>query len=1292
MKNFFAALFFILFLSPASANSPILIQERLQWTDEPQRVQIAGETFQRWGFQGAVFADDSPVLPVFVTRFPLEGYGRLSVEVVRTRYEKLPLQKLPESAQDLISEQLRFDTRIEKHHRSHYGKLAVVPIVRRGGGYEKLVEMEVRVEWTAVNRARPRGPGFADNSVLRNGDIYRIAVEESGIHRIGYDFLSGLGLNIDNVNPDNLQLFGNPGGMLPTDVFADRPDDLLENAIQIVGADDGSFDQGDYILFYAEGPDRWRAAGEGDFVFQKNIYDDRNFYFIKVGDEAGLRIEEQSSLDNTAFTSSASDAFVRFEEDRLNLMHEWRPNTQGSGQRWYGDRFRVAREKTYDNLFTLNNIDPTTPVRVRAEMALRALQRSRFTLEVNGASLQSNLARRVSFLSGPGSNEIDYAATGRLDETLQLEQAEVDVTLRYPHPAGAGDGSEGWLDFIQLNYRRQLVMNGDQMRFRDTRTTDFPTASFRLQTGNSNLEIWDITNPQRPRRQITGAGGQESVFGFNSQSLKTFLAFRPNGSFPQPEAVGPVANQNLHAINRLNMVILYHPEFEESARRLAEHRRNHSGLEVAAVPVQRVFNEFSSGRKDPSAIRNFMRMLYERDENFRYLLLFGDGSFDSRDIYELGGDFVPVYETRDFNPLSAFPSDDYYGILENENANNPLDGILNIGVGRLPVKTMEEATILVDKIIRYETEPNTLGDWRNRLVFVGDDEDGMLHTQQSNNIAVNIQERFGSFNLNKIYLDAFPQVSTPGGNRFPAATEAINQSIFQGALVMTYLGHGGSSGLAQERVLSISDILQWENREKLPLFLTATCSFTGFDDPAFVTAGEEAILNPRGGVVGLLTTVRAVFASSNAALTERALQRLFERRSNGDIRPLGEVMRLAKNDLNSSFRTENSRKFLLIGDPAMQLAIPRYRVETTAVDGEAVGGEITDTLRALQQVTVSGRLLNDEGELFREFNGLIFPTVFDKPLELTTLGQDPGSFRFNFEQQRNVIFKGRASVTKGEFEFTFVVPKDINFDFGRGKISYYASQTAQRNDAAGAYEGIVIGGAGEDALADDQGPEVEVFLNSTDFVFGGVTGPSPTLLVQLRDDNGINVVGNSIGHDLEGILDEDTQNTLLLNDFYEAEVDDFTRGSVRFPLEDLEPGRHTLRVKAWDVANNSAEGYTEFVVAEGEEIALERVLNYPNPFTEFTCFQFDHNLANQQLDVLIQIFTVSGRLVKTIERSFFSDGALRRDDCISWDGRDDFGDQLARGVYLYKVKVRAVNTGNTTLEGESAFEKLVILK
>lgn len=1290
MKHFLSILILLFFLSPASLRSQMRFTDTLEWFQEPQRIQTEGIVQSWWSFRGAILDDNTPFVPYVVLNLPAPGAGTLTCRLIDVQVEPLP-GALPSGLAPL-SNQPVFTTQVEKERDSYFSKISFAPFILHQGTPARIRSYVLEITWKAESQATVRSGEFSTQSLLRDGTIYKVAVTQEGTHKMTYDFLKNeLKLDIDRIDPRQITLLGNTGGMLPELLTQPKPDDLKEIPLFISGENDGRFDQGDFILFYAEGPDTWNYAPVNQqFRMVKNVYSTQHFYFIKIGTTNGKRVADQNNLPSAAFTSTGFDDFAHLEVDKVNLLHEW-VKSKGSGKRWFGDQMKNVREYKYDRYFQFPNIIPETAVQVRAEMALRAIQTSRFSLTLNGTTLQSGLAERVVELEGELDNIRDYAKNAFLEGAITLNSEAIEAVVRYAPPGGQNDGSEGWVDYIELQARRKLIMTGDQMAFRDIQTLKYPSASFELTNAGADILIWDITDPQDPKVQQVQRSSTSLKFSTSTNILRQFVAFNTTRPLLTPKAIGKITNQNLHALSRVDMVILYPQALAAEAAQLADHRRQHSGLIVELVEVQQVFNEFSSGKKDPSAIRNFARMLYLRDPGFRYLLLFGDGSFDARDIYKFGNDWIPTFQNESFNPLFAFPADDYFGLLEPIAGTDPLNGRIQVSVGRLPVNTPEEAAGVVKKIIHYDRNPTTLSDWRNRMLFVGDDEDGMQHIRDANLIADGIQAQFPSLNLDKVYVDAFPQTATSGGNRVPAVTEAINESIFKGVLVVTYLGHGGPNGWAQERILNIPDILSWKNFDKQALFLTATCSFTNYDDPTFTSAGEEAFLNSAGGAMALMTTTRAVFANQNAVLTEKSLEALFNA-PNGRYPTLGEAMQQAKNASSNIGITTNSRKFSLIGDPAQYLAIPKFRVVTQTIDSSAVTETTSDTLRALQRVQITGAITDLNGSILKDFNGILYPTIFDKAVATTTLGQDPGSYAYPYNVQKNAIFRGRSTVSNGRFSFSFVVPKDINYAFGTGKISYFAASEATRTDAAGYFEQIVIGGNTADQVADQQGPRVEVFMNNPDFISGSIVEPDPLLLVKLSDNYGINVAGNSIGHDLEAVLDENTQRTIVLNDFFTTALDDYRKGEVRYPLKDIPDGLHRVRVKAWDVANNAAEGFTEFIVAGSEGIALRHVLNYPNPFTDHTCFQFDHSFANQQLDVIIQIFTSSGKLVKTIQEQLFSDGALRLDDCIPWDGRDDYGDRLARGVYLYKVKIRANLTGTQTLFGESAFEKLVLLK
>ncbi|MBP6827856.1 MAG: type IX secretion system sortase PorU, partial [Saprospiraceae bacterium] len=1259
----------------------------LRWDAEPVKHTLSGgDVLEIWHFDGSSFSNETPTLPVFSEEFPLNGPSNISVDVVSVQYE--PFAKKASADDAVLGTALLAKTSVVQERNKFFGRYEFVPVRRSGNGFERVVSFTVNVRVTPETLpVSERGGPFTLNSALGSGTSYKFGVAGSGIYKLDYNFLKNdLGIsNIDNLDPKTIRLFGNGGAMLPEKNSDARPDDLTENAIQVVGEADGKFDAGDYILFYAVGPDPWfyrASTSDPELTVRKNLYDRYAWYFVKTGDGTGLRVTEQASAQASAVTEEFDDV-RRIEDEKTNLLDHF-VSAQGSGKKWFGDYFSQTRKKDYT--FDFPHLVPGGSARVRMEFAGRCgcgTSGSNVRLTADGTGFTGNIGSVTV-----SNNEASYAALGVVRGNFQTAATDqISVNVEY---FNTSQESEGWLDYIEINARRQLTMTGQSMEFRDKLTLTEPATLFRLSgvTG-TNLLVWDITNAQKPLLQQKTQNGGTVEFGASTLGvLRNFIAFYDNATFPKPEkAAGKIAAQNLHGIENVHMAIVYHPDFEAQATQLAEHRRAYSGLDVALVNVNQLYNEFSSGGKDPTAIRDFARMLLERNpDKFEWLLLFGDGSFDPRNNTEsdINKDLMPVFETAEsFDPIRAYPSDDYFGLLSPEESGS-LGGKLDIAVGRLTTTTSGDAQAIVDKIIAYDKDPATLGDWHLRNMFIADDEDGNPHINQADDLATATGNAEKWFNIEKVYFDAYQQVATSGGQRYPDAKSAINSNIFKGNLVTQYIGHGGPRGWAQERVIDNNDIAGWDNPNRYPLIITATCSFGGYDDYETLTGGEQSLIKVKSGAVALFTTVRAVFISGNEKLTD-AVQNVLFKRINGQYRTIGDILKDAKNNLTSE--VENARRFTLLGDPAMFLAMPEYRVTTTKINAHDVTPGQPDTIKALMPVTVEGMVTDTLGNHLSNFNGKVYVSVYDKAQNLQTLGQDPGSIVRSFSVQRNVIFKGSATVTAGRFKIDFIVPKDINYAYGFGKISYYA-ENGTPLDAAGS--GNVVIGGNANLVQDDQPPVVLPYLNTDAFVSGGITDNDPKILVKCFDDHGMNVSGVSLGHDLTAVLDGNVLETIILNDFYESAQDSSRKGQAIYPLRNLEVGRHTLRVKGWDIANNSGEGYTEFVVAEDGKAALDHVLNYPNPFTTNTLFQFEHNLAGQVLDVQISIFSVSGKLVKTLIHSAPSEGYRVAD--ISWDGKDDYGDQLARGVYLYRVKVRGTDLVGAQATAESDFEKLVILK
>ena len=1249
------------------------IVKNFSWSQEDIQIDpVSDELMRIYAVNDGHLSRQHPELPIYSDQIKLGANYEISIQATITKSSPITINT--QAAKDHIQDELNVWTTVEKNRNDYFLVYGFIPVIRSNSGYLKVEEVRLTIDYGAPLVEKRDGPTFADNSILSSGAIHKVSFTESGVYKLDYNYLKDLGIDIDNINPKNLAVYTSHGKALAENIIEERFDDLIESPILIKGEEDNVFNSGDYILFYAKGDESWNTSNN-TYNHEKNIYSDINYAFIKVKESQGKRLGTSSSLSTTAYTSSIYNSLQRYEEDKVNLLAAFTA-TQGTGQLWFGDRYNTVKEYDYTDKFNLTGYVLGEEIEIKLGFAGRNDENtSRVFLDLDGNTLDKSLAR----INDSGSISTNrYANYALMNTTTTINNPNGKIVVRYPFQGN--DVSEGWLDYLQFIIPKALNFSGNPILISNQESVNYNNTALIL-TGSPD-HIWDVTSLD----DIKNAFLDNGQIKYNSQDkLRLFYAFN-EATAMTPTKVGVVENQNLHSIDDVELIVIYHPTFENDIERYVEHRSSFGNLNVKAININHVYNEFSGGKVDPSAIRDLAKMVYDRTDNFKYLLLVGDGSFDYKQLTPDIPDhnFIPAYETKEsLDPIDGFPTDDFYALLDiNEGTN--LKGQLDIAVGRFPVKTAEEFTGLVDKLIHYDTHPDTQGDWKLKLGFAADDEDSGRHLTDTEDIANQTKLRYPDFNQQKIYFDAFLQESTPGGARFPDATKELNNAVFKGLLVLNYLGHGGPKGWAQERVLQVSDIQSWNNYDNIPLLITATCTFAGYDEPSVESAGEVSLLNERGGAIGLFSTTRAVFASDNKRLVSSVYDTMFTTQG-GQLQTLGEILMRGKNKNVQDTQKINARKFSLLGDPSMRLSVPLLNVETSKINGISVS-EFSDTLKALEKVTIEGIITDQNNQFVSDYSGIVYPTIFDKESTLRTLANDSNSGEKSFNVIKNILFKGAATVTNGMFSFTFVVPKDINYAYGPGRISYYATNP-DRVDAKGSSDEFIIGGTGNNIIQDNQGPEIQIFMNDESFVYGGITNTDPVLLIKLEDENGINVAGTSIGHDLSGTLDEDNQGTFIMNDFYEATVDNFRQGSARYPISGLESGRHSIAVKAWDVLNNSSEARSEFVVIKDGDNVLEHVLNYPNPFTTSTNFQFEHDLTSTELDILITIYTISGKVIKTIEATKYATG-FRIDD-IHWDGTDDFGSDIGKGVYLYKIKVRS---DEFNLLRESEFEKLVILK
>ena len=1208
-----------------------------------------------------------------------------SVELSQVSYATITASELKDLPLSIIpkSPKVKLKNAIDRDNISAY--FEITPIINDRGTYKKITSFTVNYQYGgSLNRTGLNNEEIV-NSVLSSGQWYRFYVEKSGVFRLSKSFLNSMGVNT-NTDPRTIKLFGNGGAMLPLSNSEPAPIDLQENAIQFIGEEDGVFNNDDYILFYAEGPTEYNAESDTNV----NLYSDKSYYYITAQGGLGKRITPLDQPDD-----APSIEITTFQDYQF---HELDENNLGKiGRRWFGERFDVENEKTFN--FNFPNIIPTELAKVRVLAAgVSETTSSNMQVVINGT------------LSGTiGFSVVDdpiLASGNSYQNDVSLPSEDVEVKLVYNN--NGNPSTFGYLDYISIEATRGLIFDGNQFVFKNNEVAlSSGIVQYTLANATNVQEVWDITDKYNVKAVINSDQNSNLVFKDLAGSAKKYVSVTSTDYYqPSRDSNSSVSNQDIKGTVFLNTqgefqdidyIIIANNNYVSQAERLAQINRDQYNLNVKVLTLNEIYHEFGSGKQDVAAIRNMVQYVYqnasEPSKRLKYLCLFGDASYDYKDRVPNNTNIVPIWNSAEsFSLVSSFISDDFYGMMDENEGEMEEEDRLDIAVGRILADTPQRAKDLVDKIEGYYGE-EAYGSWRNNVITISDDVDikwEKILQNTTDEIANEITTEKPFINVTKIHTDSYQQQSSASGERYPAVNDAIKNALDVGAIVVNYFGHGGEDGLGGERMFTKVDAQEIRNLCKFNLFVTVTCEFTKFDNPQRQTAGEFTYWNKEGGAIGLITTTRQIFVTVGVVINEELDAYLFNFGSN-DYPTMAEALRLTKNDPSVVGINQKSLVFF-IGDPAMKLAIAKPEIRLTAVNDVLVADQ-TEPLKALDRVKMSGEVYDSSGNFLSNYNGVVTATVLDKEIERQTLANDGTTengelLLLDFKALGETMFKGQATVTNGKFDFEFVVPRDIGIPVGQGKVGFYSKQDNILDDKSGFSFDIQVGGINENAEEDNIGPVINLFMNDENFVSGGITNEQPALIARLQDDNGINTA-SGIGHDITAIIDGDETNPFVLNDYYEANVDDYKNGKLSYPFRDLEPGIHTLTLKAWDVYNNSSTAQIEFNVRDkDEELVITNVLNYPNPFIDYTEFWFNHN-SSDVLDVSVQIFTVSGKLVRTLNGQTSGGGkvtsSLSKD--IVWDGRDDFGDKIGKGVYVYKLKVRS-NRLNKQVE---KIEKLVIL-
>ena len=1094
---------------------------------------------------------------------------------------------------------------------------------------------------------------YASESVLNSGKWVKIQVAEDGIYKLTAADLKKMGFS----NLDKVAVYGYGGWPLDEDFSTTYIDDVPEVAV---------WRGADYLLFYGKGPRKWEYSfSDKSFIHTNNPYSNYGYYFVTEKETAGRTMEKAASAAGATLQVTTFDDYVLHEDELVSV--------NSSGRELYGESFT----STLSRDFTIS-VPGITNDEGKATLSFISRGNGTITMNVDGNALISGS------VSVP-SDEYEVARGLYRERAWTADKGEtVKVNIGY----STTGHKNVHLNYFRLQMKRQLKVYDNYTFFRSLSARG-NASRFVIQGADASTLVFDVTDGVNPQQMETSLNGTELSFSIPaSASLREFVVVKPS-QIKAPVTVGEVANQNLHALPQQDMIIIAQPNFTTQAERLAEAHRTKDNLTVRVVTPESIYNEFSSGTPDATAYRRFMKMFYDRQTSEadapKYLLLFGDGSFDNRKLTSAWksvdmSNMLLTYQTEESLNQYSYVVDDYFGFLDDANNGEEIyEQKVDIGIGRFPVRTVAQATNAVDKVISYIENKNT-GAWKNNLCFMADDGNNadrftIGHMEEADSLADHLNRDHPELMIHKLYYDAYKKDKTAGS--YPDVRANLQKLLKDGLLLFNYTGHGGTTALSDEKVVTQTDIAQY-TYPCLPVWVTATCDFTRFDNVE-TSAGEDVFLNAKSGGIALFTTVRVAYRPYNAYIDSHLLHNLFSR-VNGRKRSLGDAMKAMKRSLvaSGSYNTNRVKMgFCLIGDPAVKLAYPEYGMKVTAINGQPVG-ETPVSFKALEKITVEGEVLDVSGQLATDFTGIVNPTVKDSKMTVTCLknNNQDDSPAFTFTDYPNTIFIGNDSVRNGKFSFTFTVPKDISYSNLQGKMNLYAVDTESGNEAQGNFDNFIVGGTSDTAETDTIGPEIRaLYLNDTTFVDGGQVNTTPYFVAELWDKSGVNITGSSVGHDMMLVIDESTVLSYNLNSYYELLPGEEGTGIVKFPIPALEPGKHTAEFWVWDILNNSTVRTFTFEVVEGLKPFLFDVIATPGIAREQVTFHLMHNRPESRMRVGIMVYDLAGRQLWKHEESGTS--GLFENYTVSWDLTSG-GARMRPGVYIYRAAISTDNSKDAT--------------
>lgn len=1234
-------------------------------------VRAQGEIEVDW----AVYAQDT-VMPMCTHSIDL-GYDHAGEYSATIEYPELALLTAEEIARYRLPKENGLpewpEMDVYKGVSAKRGQLdvAFIPIIWRDGAYHKMKSFTLKLHKRAAKSgvvAKSDAASIPSDTISRlsAGRWVKLRVSDNGIHMITHARLKGMGFS----DPNRVRLYGYGGHMLSENDTESWRNDLCEVPL---------WRDEDRVFFYANGTVKWTLQSDNTFTHTRNPYSDYGYYFLTESDEPGAAMMESPYVEaNQSEAIATTPAYALHEVDDYAWFHGGRQLVEsydyaGANVKRYmmnlnGGSVSAEEKSTVDVCFTHNGATTSS-----LSVAVEGNTLGTFTLSPIGRHSEASSATR------------SYGAV-----VNPANSTHVSVTLTH----NRGAGISGRLDYLRFNYTSGIVVGNPIY------ATSAGAHTYKVDKANEHTVVWDVTDPTAPTLVNSTLDGSVLTFAADDDQGDVYVAFDTKATYPMPEEVGEIANQNLHATEHTDYIIIVPAsgKLTAQAERLAEAHRTRSGLTVKVVRADEVYNEFSSGTPDATAYRHYMKMLYDRastpEELPKYLLLFGDGAWDNRMLSSAWkgkspDDYLLCFEAvGSFSAISSYVMEDYFGLLDDGEGSRLLLDKVDIGVGRFPVTTANQAKEMVDKVIGYMDNADA-GAWKNTILMLGDDGDNNQHMSDAEQVARMIEGTYPDYMVKRIYWDAYPMEVTATGHSYPTVRKRLLELFNEGALMVNYSGHGSPDVLSHELVIGKSDMEQLTS-PRLPVWVTVSCDITPFDNST-MSFGEYAFLNPNGGAIALMTSTRTTFSEQNRRINHLFTKHLFARDKNNSRNRLGDAIRLAKCELITTSTpslqdaSENKLNYALIGDPALIIGNTDYNMVLDEINNVSVDGAQEITLKAGERILVKGHVETLDGAPATDFTGTMYATVFDN-IETITCRNNAGdaSSVMSYRERTKTLFMGGDSVRNGEFAFAFRVPMDINYSLENGLINLYAVDNVYEREAKGSYDEFLLGGTVEGLVNDSLGPKVELYLNSPDFVTGDQVNETPHLMVMLEDEDGINTVGNGIGHDLIAIIDGEASMTYNLNDYYTSELGDYTRGSVSYVLPELDEGMHTLMFRAWDMINNATTVTVDFEVVKGLRPRIISVNTTHSPAREQTSFIVVHDRPETEVTVNIDVFDFSGRTLWSHSETVATPDNNYR---LNWNLCTSSGQPLDTGVYLYRVNVTSASGKST-----SRARKLTILR